>query len=76
MALTNAQAAAAIRQIADAIVDTVREAGPMGAPGGVMYAALMAHGCTLSQFEQLMAGLVSVGRLTKHDECYRVAGEG
>ena len=63
----------ALRAVADAITDTVREAGPFGAPGGVIYAALMAHGCTLHQFQQIMAGLVQAGRLTREGDLYRVA---
>jgi hypothetical protein len=63
----------AIRMLADAIVDAVKAAGPMGAPGGVIYAALMAHGLTLSQYDQLMSGLVQVGKLTRHGDLYKVA---
>jgi len=65
--------AQALRQIADAIVQTVQESGSVGAPGGVMYAALMAHGCTLNQFEQIMGVLVRVGKLTKRGDCYFAA---
>jgi hypothetical protein len=62
-----------LRMIADAIIDSVKAAGPLGAPGGVIYAALMAQGCTLAQYEQLMAGLVQAGKLTRHGDLYRVA---
>jgi hypothetical protein len=31
----------ALKAIANAITDSVKAAGPMGAPGGVLYAALM-----------------------------------
>ena len=34
----------ALRAVLDAILAAVAEAGPMGAPGGVIYAALMAQG--------------------------------
>jgi len=73
--MTHEQIAAALRRIADAIVDSVRAAGPHGAPSGVLYAALMAHGCTLNQFNSLMSGLVRAGRLTQDGLLYRVAGE-
>jgi hypothetical protein len=63
---------AAVRMIADAIVDAVKAAGAMGAPGGVLYAALMAYGISLSQFESLMSAMVSAGKLTKHGHLYRV----
>jgi hypothetical protein len=61
-----------IRMVADAIISTVRETGPAGAPGGVIYAALMAQGCTLAQFETIMNGLVRAGQLTRDGHCYRV----
>lgn len=69
--LTQAQAAA-LRAIVDAVVDAVRAAGPLGAPGGHLYAALMAQGCTLSQFESLMGALVRTGKVTRRGECYHV----
>ena len=60
----------AIRLVADAIVELVAVAGSIGAPAGLLYAALMAHGCNLSQFQSLMAGLVRVGRLTQRGHLY------
>ncbi len=63
----------ALRQIAAAIIEAVKAAGPLGAPGGVMYAALMAQGCTLHQFEQIMGGMVRAGKLTKRGDCYHLA---
>lgn len=62
----------ALRSICDAIIEAVRAAGPLGAPGGILYAALMSHGCTLAQYEQIMAGLVRAGMLRKSGECYHV----
>ena len=62
----------AIRMIADAIVDSVREAGSHGAPAGVLYAAMMAHGCSLENFEGLMSLLVQVGRFRKSGHLYFV----
>ena len=60
----------ALAQIGRAIVDTVRQSGAQGAPGGHLYAALMASGCTLSQFEQIMGALVEAGLLRKRGQCY------
>jgi hypothetical protein len=34
----------ALKLIADAVVDSVREAGPLGAPAGPLYAAIMTYG--------------------------------
>ncbi len=60
----------ALIMIVSAITDTIKEAGEFGAPGGVMYAALMAHGCSLNQFESIMSTLVRLGRVEKRGECY------
>lgn len=65
-----------IRKIADAILAAVAEAGPLGAPGGHLYAALMAHGATLDQYESFMAGLVRAGLVTKRGECYHITAAG
>lgn len=56
--------------IADSIIESVKAAGKGGAPGGVIYAALMQQGCTLNQYESLMAGLVRAGKLEKRGELY------
>lgn len=66
------QAIKAVQLLASAIVDSVKTAGSLGAPGGVIYAALMAHGCSLAQYEQIMGALVRVGRLTRRGELYFV----
>lgn len=69
---TNRQRLAVV-YLANAIVDSVRESDRncMGVPGGPIYAALMAHGCSLHQFEMIMSGLVRVGRLTRSGDLYR-----
>ena len=64
----------AIKAIADAIVEAVRAGGPTGAPGGVIYAALMAHGISLEQYEQIMEALVRVGRLRRSGQLYFING--
>lgn len=64
---------AVLRQIASAVVETVRESGPEGAPGGVLYAAMMGAGCTLQQFEELMSVLVSANLLVKRGQLYFAA---
>lgn len=61
--------------LVSAITDTIKEAGEMGAPGGIMYAALMAHGCTLNQFQSIMGTLVRLGRIEKRGECYFIREE-
>jgi hypothetical protein len=69
--MTNEQISV-LRQIGRAILESVKEAGVLGAPGGIMYAAMMGQGCTLNQFEQIMSGMVRAGVLTKSGECYHV----
>jgi len=60
----------ALRAVLDAILEAVAAAGPCGAPGGVIYAALMGQGCSLSQYQTLMDGLVSVRRLRREGDLY------
>jgi len=59
-----------LRGVCEAILDAVRAGGAMGAPGGILYAALMASGCSFSQFQSLMGGLCRAGKLRKKGECY------
>ncbi len=62
------QQLAAIRAAGRAIVDAVRAAGDLGAPSGVVYAALMHAGCTLSQFHGLVGGLIRGGYLDQRGD--------
>lgn len=64
---------AALRAILDAILEAVKAAGPHGAPGGVIYSALMASGCSLSQYQSFMAGLVRAGKLRQEGQLYFIA---
>lgn len=59
-----------LKQILGAVVETVREAGPTGAPGGHIYAALMHVGVTLDQYERIMDTLVQAKILVKRGQCY------
>lgn len=59
----------ALRAIAAIFIDAVRAAGPDGAPAGVMYAACMGK-LSLSQFQQIMAGLVRAGKLRADGDLY------
>lgn len=69
MTLTSQQQAN-LNTIVRAVVESVNSAGPLGAPGGHLYAALMSQGCTLNQFESLMSALIRAGKVTKQGECY------
>lgn len=63
----------ALRLIVLGVLEAVAAAGPAGAPGGVLYAALMTAGCTIGQFDSLMGALVRTGKLRKQGELYFIA---
>ena len=69
--MTSAQARA-LALIVEAVIDAVKTAGPTGAPGGVLYAAMMSFGCTLQQFESLMSMLVRTDVLKRDGQCYQL----
>lgn len=62
----------ALKGICDAVIESVRTAGKMGLPGGTVYAALMTHGCDIQTYEQIMAALVTAGKLEKRGQLYFV----
>ena len=68
--MTATQQVDAIKAVCDAILDTVRLSSPLGAPAGPMYAAMMAQGFTLEQFETVMGALVKAGKLRKSGDLY------
>ena len=72
MGMTKTEAQRALLAICTAIVEAVKES-PEGAPAGSIYLALMEHGCSLAQFEQIMAALVEAGRLRKEGHLYFAA---
>lgn len=61
--MTKTEAIHALRTIADAIIEAVREAGAEGVSASVLYMALAEHGCSFAQFEQIMSALVQAGKL-------------
>jgi hypothetical protein len=52
------------------IVETVKEAGPLGAPAGHLYAAVMSVGIDLNTFQRIMSALVDAGRLKLSNNVY------
>lgn len=56
--------------VSNAVIDSVKAAGPAGAPAGVVFAALSTQGCTKSQFDALMSALVATGWLRRHGDLY------
>jgi hypothetical protein len=67
--MTLQQQARAVRIVCGAIVDAVKEAGDLGAPGGILYAVLQGS-ISLAQFEQLMSALVRTGKLRREGDVY------
>ena len=71
-AITPLQKTAFVKVVCEAIIDAVAGAGEQGAPGGILYAALMQHGFSFQQFETIMGTLVRIGELEKRGQCYFV----
>ena len=62
-----------LRMTVAAILDAAEHAGPMGAPSGHVYAAMMQFGMTLDMYQQIIAGLVDAGKITVRHNCIRLA---
>ena len=59
------------------ILQAVDAAGKLGAPGGALYAGLMAAGYTLAEFEQVMAALAGpAGLVLKRGQLYTLTDKG
>ena len=67
----NTQQIAAIRLASDCILEAANQAGPMGAPSGVVYAALMVHGMKLATYESLLGALERMGKIIVEHDCIR-----
>ncbi len=65
-----------IRQVMAGIVESAIAGGIMGAPSGVVYSALMQHGCTLNQFQSLTAGMVKAGIIEERGHCFHATQRG
>lgn len=70
MKTTNEMRVNAVLALFDAIIDSIKVAGDYGAPGGTLYAALMAYGCTLDRFNNIMTILVASGRVERRGQLY------
>ena len=71
--MTNKQISDAKRVIvalAQAIVETVNEAGAAGAPAGAMYLAFSEHGISLDTFEAICSALQKAGQIRRHGYLY------
>lgn len=58
----------ALQNIAKGIIESASDS--IGAPSGVVYAALMAQGASLSQFNSIMDTLTRKGFLTHDIDCH------
>lgn len=67
------QQIAVVQMLAQAALETVREAGKQGAPSGPMYAAFMQYGMSLEQYTALMGALVRAGKLKQRGNVYFAA---
>jgi hypothetical protein len=61
------------RRVALAVTMVVNET-PTGAPGGTLYAALLAY-LTVDQFEAMMRPLVAAERISRRGDVYFPAGQ-
>ena len=67
--MTTEQITRQLLGIATLVNDSIREAGPLGIPSGHLYAILMAHGCSLEQYEALIGALLAMGMIRKSGDC-------
>jgi hypothetical protein len=65
----------ALRLAVACILDAAEAAGPQGAPSGVVYAALNAHGLTLPAYQQILDALIQSGKVTVSGHCIRLVKE-
>jgi hypothetical protein len=68
---TNEQAIKAITALANIIEATAREAGPMGAPSGMVYMAVNGAGINLDTYQFVLDAMVKAGRITVGGDCIK-----
>jgi hypothetical protein len=66
--------AAALRELASMFIDAVKVAGPIGAPAGVMYAAVCDK-LSLNQFNSITGGLVRAGKLRRDGDLFHFVAD-
>jgi len=59
----------ALHTVCQMFLEAVKEGGDLGAPGGVMYAAVMDK-ISLGQFEQIMSALVAMKKVRRSGDRY------
>lgn len=59
-----------LKELIAAIIET------LPAPSGTLYAALMGQGCTLDQYNQILAALTGEGLVRQHGQMLEATPEG
>ena len=62
-----------IRLTVAAILDAAERGGILGAPSGVIYAAMCEFGMTLDMYQQIIAALVDAGKIKVQNNCIVLA---
>jgi hypothetical protein len=73
---TPKQVSQMLARIGLGVLEAAETAGDLGAPGGVLYAAMQAHGATLNQFQSFMGTLTRPGYLELDGDYYRITQSG
>lgn len=63
-----------LRALCEMFIEAVKAGGELGAPAGVMYAAVMDK-ISLAQFEQVMSALVAMGKVRKCGHLYHFVSD-
>ena len=58
------------------VLQAVAVAGPMGAPGGHLYAGLMGSGYSFVEYESIMGALAANGFVSRRGQCYTLTDKG
>lgn len=57
-------------KLTKAVAETITETGSSGAPGGILYTALMSKGVDMQTYQMIMDTLLATGRFVKHGQVY------
>ena len=63
-----------MRKILAAVLDTIK-AEPMGAPAGIIYAALSGFGCSMDQYNQIIGALKAAGKVREENHLLFTTGK-
>jgi len=66
----------AVKEVTLALLETIEETRTDGAPEGVLFAALQAQGCSLTQFQSLLQPLQDRGFLQREGHLLRITSVG